>query len=120
MYVYRAEVVRVVDGDTIDLRVDLGFRVSREVRVRVYGVDTPEIYSVKKDSDEYNAGMAAKAYVEQWCQKNGNVVYLRSKKTGKYGRWLGMLWHTLEDVDKTELSLSASLLQDGLAQPYEK
>lgn len=93
LYQYKAKLVRVVDGDTIDFEVDLGFHVKKDVRVRLVGVNTPEIYSVKKDSEEYQEGMKAKQFVENWIKdnedKNGYVrlATLKSKK-GKYGRWL--------------------------------
>ena len=93
LYQYKAKLIRVVDGDTIDFEVDLGFRVKKDVRVRLVGVNTPEIYSVKKDSEEYQEGMKAKQFVENWIENNKNEDgYIRlatlKGKTGKYGRWL--------------------------------
>ena len=63
LYEYRAELKRVVDGDTYDFTVDLGFRVSKDIRIRMLGVDTAETYGVKKESDEYKRGMEHKQWV---------------------------------------------------------
>ena len=64
-YRYRAKLDRVVDGDTMDVVIDLGFYVELRERVRLAGIDTPEIYRVKKDSEEYKKGQEVKEYVER-------------------------------------------------------
>ena len=92
-YTYDARLVRIVDGDTLDLLVDLGFRVFVKVRVRLYGIDTPETYGVKKDSEEYAKGVAATESARTWlCSNNNRVVICshdgRALGQGKYGRWL--------------------------------
>lgn len=93
-YTYNGIVTNVVDGDTIDVDVDLGFHITNQIRVRLVGVDTPEIFGVKKDSEEYAEGMKAKEFVEQWLLKTANEIILRTEKdrTGKYGRWLGTIF----------------------------
>ena len=53
MYKYKATVGRVVDGDTVDVVIDLGFKITTNQRIRLEGINTPETYSVKKDSEEY-------------------------------------------------------------------
>lgn len=93
MYEYRAKLNRVVDADTIDLDVDLGFHISTLIRVRLLGVDAPEIFSVKRSSEEYQRGMAAKAFVVKWFEGAGAVSVV-TQKTGKYGRWLGTILRT--------------------------
>ncbi len=122
MYHYKAYLKRIVDGDTLDLNVDLGFTVHVNIRVRLYGVDAPETYGVKHDSEEYQAGMAAKQFVEEWFRLSQVdeqlTCYIRTKKTGKYGRWLAMVWKAEDDIDKTELSLNAELIASGNAQAY--
>lgn len=86
----------VVDGDTLDLTVDVGFRASRRVRVRLQGVDTAEIYGVRKDSDEYQLGLEHKQFVADWladadAAHDGHwpLIVSTHKTTGKYGRWRG-------------------------------
>jgi len=87
--VHTGEVVRVVDGDTLELRVDLGYRVTVSDTFRLVGVDTPERYGVKKGSPEYVAGIAASDYVKQWVADHGpRVLVYGGEERGKYGRWL--------------------------------
>ena len=84
----------VVDGDTLDVTVDLGFETRRNVRLRLYGVDTAEIYGVDKTSEEYERGMAHARFVEDWLDDARGVdsswplrVYTL-KDSGKYGRYV--------------------------------
>lgn len=90
VYNYYATLDRVVDGDTLDITVDLGFRICTKVRVRLAGIDTPETYGVKKESEEYQKGIAAKQFVESWfATKAPNRFLIESEKgQGKYGRWI--------------------------------
>lgn len=85
-YIYKAELKRVIDGDTVDLIVDAGFYISVHQRFRLKGIDTPEIFGVRKDTLEYKRGMKAKEYVENRFKENDNEGIIRSHHTGKYGR----------------------------------
>ena len=89
MYEYRCKVSRVIDGDTVDVDIDLGFGVwLHKERVRVLGIDTPE--SRTRDKEEKKYGLAAKAFVKDFF-RIGDVV-LTTKKydaKGKFGRILG-------------------------------
>jgi len=85
MYEYRAELLRVVDGDTIDVNVDLGFNITREIRLRLLGVDTHETYGVSHDSEEYQRGMEETKFVTEWLP---DEFIIRTEKKGKYGRYL--------------------------------
>lgn len=91
MWTYRAQLDRVVDGDTIDLRVDLGFKTYKRVRVRLLRVDTAEIYGVHEESDEYQRGIKHKHFVEDFLERSGEwpLKLITEEETGKYGRWLG-------------------------------
>ncbi len=62
-YEYKAKLIKVVDGDTLDVQIDLGFNIFQNIRVRLLGVNTPETYGVKKESIEYKKGMKAKQFV---------------------------------------------------------
>lgn len=85
--------IRVIDGDTIDVRVKLAFRHDPVIRVRLRGVNTPEIYGVKTGSNEYKAGLIATDFTCVWfTQQKDNQLYLQSYKTGKYGRWEGIIF----------------------------
>jgi micrococcal nuclease len=89
MYEYQCKIVRVVDGDTTDVDIDLGFGVwMKKQRIRFYGMDTPE--SRTRDKEEKVYGLAAKYFVESYLPKGSRQV-LRTRKdgVGKYGRILG-------------------------------
>jgi len=113
MYEYRAEMRRVVDGDTVDFLVDLGFTVHVHIRARIAGIDTPEVYGVKKGSEEYEKGAAASAFTRLWFVDNcpDDMCVIRTQKTGKYGRWIADIF----GPDGEGQSLSQSLVEAGHA-----
>ena len=89
MYEYRCKIDRVVDGDTVDVDIDLGFGIwLRKERVRLYGIDTPECRT--RDLEEKKYGLAAKSFVQDLLPV-GSMQTLRTKKDdkGKFGRILG-------------------------------
>jgi micrococcal nuclease len=114
IYIYKAELKRVIDGDTVDLVVDAGFYISVHQRFRLKGIDTPEIFGVRKETEEYKKGIKAKEYVEKRFKENNGECIIRSHRTGKYGRWIAEIWFL--DSDK---SLNQELLDEGLADEYE-
>jgi len=89
MFEYRCKIVRVIDGDTTDVDIDLGFGVwLKKQRIRFYGIDTPE--SRTRDLEEKKYGLAAKAFVEAHLPVDSIRTLTTVKdKTGKYGRILG-------------------------------
>jgi micrococcal nuclease len=96
IYIYKAELVRVVDGDTVDLIIDLGFDTSRKERFRLYGIDAPEVNTL--------AGKAAKAWLEDALMPLGAIyvqtIQLETKaKRDKYGRFLAVLFDKLPTLD---------------------
>jgi len=110
MYDYQCKIVRVVDGDTIDVDIDLGFDTWRcGERIRLYGVDTPECRT--RDADEKAAGFLAKEFVEDTLHV-GETYTLTTKEKGKFGRYLGVIMLS----DKT--SINAALVKEHLAVPY--
>lgn len=112
MYQYKAMVDRVVDGDTIDLIIDLGFKITTHQRIRLAKINTPETYNVKKDSEEYKKGMISKEFVEKRLADNNNKVIIETTKlTGKYGRYIGTIW-----LADNEVSLNKELVDEGLAE----
>ena len=88
MYEYNCKIVRVVDGDTVDVDIDLGFGVwLHKERIRLYGIDTPE--SRTSDKEEKVYGNYAKQVVENWLPKGSTQTLITKKdKAGKYGRIL--------------------------------
>ena len=114
-YRYCAELNRVVDGDTLDVVIDLGFYIRIKERIRLEGVDTPEIYGVPQDSEEYRRGLEAKEYVERRLAENGNQMIIETRKMGKWRRWLAKVY--LPDTGRT---LNEELIKKGLAKPVEE
>ena len=94
MYEYRCKVVHIVDGDTVDVDIDLGFGVwMKKQRIRMYGIDTPE--SRTRDLEEKKYGLAAKAYLTGMLDDEADIILKTHKdKEGKFGRILGELWRT--------------------------
>lgn len=83
MHIYRAKVARVVDGDTVDFDVDLGFNIVIRIRTRLLDVDTPE----RGHSDWAKATNILIELLNEQKDEEGYVI-IETKKTGKYGRWL--------------------------------
>ena len=107
MYKYNAKLDRVVDGDTVDALVDLGFDTWKKVRIRMQGMNAPE--SRTRDLEEKARGLAAKISLEELL-KDGRFI-LQSMGVGKYGRCLGILFVDDTNVNKT-------LIQEGHATEY--
>ena len=121
MYEYKCKVLRVVDGDTVDVDIDLGFGVwlHRE-RVRVMGIDTPE--SRTRDKVEKKFGLAAKSHVKDMLPI-GSIQILKSEvdksgedAKGKFGRILGDF--LLDQDDGSIKRLTEIMIEDGHAVPY--
>ncbi len=87
---YGATVIDVIDGDTVDLMIDLGFNIHHKIRVRLYGVNTPE--SRTKDLAEKALGLKAKAFTRDWLT-NHKWVFVNTipDKNDKYGRILAKI-----------------------------
>ena len=115
MYEYKAKLIKVVDGDTVDAMIDCGFSVFRKERIRLYGINTPEVRT--KDKEEKKRGFAAKARLQELIKegKNEFIVETRIDKKGKYGRLLGTLRNG--NIDK-ERSYNEILLDEGHAAEY--
>ena len=110
MYDYRCKIVRVIDGDSILVDIDLGFGTWRcGESIRLFGVDCPECRS--RDPKEKAAGLAAKEFVKGLLHDGGTYT-LTTKEKGKFGRYLGVIMLS----DKT--SVNAALVSEHLAVPY--
>lgn len=110
MYEYNCKIRRVVDGDTIDVDIDLGFDTWKcGERIRLFGVDCPECRS--RDKEEKAAGLAAKDFVKRLLH-DGGAYTLTTKEKGKFGRYLGVIMLS----DRT--SVNAALVSENLAVPY--
>jgi micrococcal nuclease len=112
LYHYRATVVRVVDGDTVDVMLELGFNVSLKERVRLYGINAPE--SRTRDKSEKVKGLAAKDFVVEWTEDHADeiVIVTRIDKRGKYGRVLGTI------MTESGENLNELMIKEGHAVEY--
>ena len=113
-YVYRVrQVHKVVDGDTIDVDIDLGFDVSLAKRVRLAGIDTPE--SRTKDSYETKLGLESKDWLMHRLEFAKNIIIKTElpDSTEKYGRILGWLY-----INDEPTSINEQMIQQGYAWSY--
>ena len=91
MYTYRCKLIKVVDGDTVDVDIDLGFGVwLQKQRIRLYGIDTPE--SRTSDDVEKVYGNAAKDFLIKWTNSGNLSIKSHKDAKGKFGRILGEIW----------------------------
>ena len=111
MYQYKAKLIKVVDGDTVDALIDCGFSTFKKERIRLYGINTPE--SRTRDKEEKKRGLAAKARLKELIKENGNefIVETSIDKKGKFGRLLGTLYAEVDDFE----SYNQTLVNEGHA-----
>ncbi len=114
-YEYKAKITNVVDGDTLDLLIDVGFNIFLKERVRLYGINTPETRT--RDKEEKKAGLEAKEYVAKLALR---VLYqgitIKTLKEGKYGRYLVMIYYY--DGEQVKRCLNQDLIDKGFAEEY--
>ena len=109
MFEYNATVIRVVDGDTIDAMVDLGFSTFKKIRIRMHGINAPE--SRTRDLEEKKRGLAAKARLTELLEDADNKFILVSHGVGKFGRCLG-------DIRINDASVNLQLINEGHGTEY--
>lgn len=113
LYIRRAKVERVVDGDTLDLLVDLGYEVWVKERVRLARIDAPEVRGVERES-----GLAAKEFVEKMLLLD-EIDFITVKTTrhkGKYGRYIAEIEF---EVEGETVNLSDMMMAEGHAEEYK-
>ena len=117
MYEYRATLLKIVDGDTVDVDIDLGFGVVlSNQRIRLYGIDTPE--SRTRDLEEKKCGKLAAKYIEDHIQVTSTfTLRTRLDGKGKYGRILGELICFIPEFDR-EMSINDAMITKKLAVKY--
>ena len=116
MYEYTCIIERVVDGDTIDVFIDLGFSLWIRERVRLHGIDTPETRT--KDLREKKFGLMAKARVEELLPVDSEQTILTFKNTGKFGRILADFVLPGRDYYQNRNSVATTLIEERLAVNY--
>ena len=117
MYDYKAKLLRVVDGDTVDAEIDLGFDISVKKRIRLVGINTPECRT--RDLEEKAKGLAAKDRVKAILAENPKFN-LESTELGKYGRVLGKIHINILDGTEslTQICLNDQLVKEKHAVAY--
>ena len=117
MYTYDIEVLRVVDGDTVDVMIDLGFHVWVKNRLRLWGIDAPETRT--RDLEEKKLGYETKMFLEEQliaAEGDGRDIRITSKGLDKYGRSLAVIW--VQRDDGTFFDLNQAMVDNGLATEY--
>ena len=117
-YIYRGKLERVVDGDTIDALIDVGFDIWIKKRIRYSGIDTWE--SRTRDLEEKAKGLEAKARNKELLleiSSKSGYFRLKSYGVGKYGRVLGEIF--IEDKDGKQYNINQTLISEGHAYIYE-
>ena len=110
MHEYRVNIVKVVDGDTVDVDIDLGFGIwMRNERVRLYGIDTPE--SRTRDLEEKKYGKAASAYLKEKLASGTPILKTFKDGVGKFGRILGELWIEEVSEESDQISVKTNINQ---------
>jgi len=130
MYQYNAIIRKVVDGDTIEIDIDLGLSAwVHSERIRLYGIDTPEVYGVKKGSPEWELGNQSSEFVKQNLKEYDPVIIETFKdKKEKYGRYLRLIYIQIDQNVLTGLTeirkigdyccLNDILIAKGFAKKY--
>ena len=118
MYEYNCKILRVVDGDTVDVDIDLGFGMwQHKERIRIYGLDTPE--SRTRDKVEKVFGKYAKQCVKDWLPAGSIQKLVTEKdKSGKYGRILGK-FRIFNKQEDREMFLADWLIENGIGVAYK-
>lgn len=116
LYFYEATLLKIVDGDTITMSIDLGFKTYRTMNCRLVGINAEEL----KDSNEDKKKIALEA--KKWLENNlklNSIYLIKSKSVDKYGRPLIEIWNYNEKVDlKEQKSINQEILSSGLVSPY--
>ena len=114
MYEYFCKIQRVVDGDTVDISVNLGFDIWHNARVRMMGIDTPE--SRTRNLEEKALGLASKARLKELLKGKKVKIVCSKEGKGKFGRILADV-HTI-DKEGNDVNVNNQLIEEGHARPY--
>lgn len=113
MYTYKAKLIRVIEGDTIDADIDLGFDISIRMRIKLFGISTPDPKS--KDFDIREQGLVVKSKLIELLPKEFVIETLHNKR-GKYGRTMGIVY--VKDENNKLININHTLIDLGLAEDY--
>jgi len=113
MIKYKAKLIRIIDGDTIDAEIEVGFDIYVRKRIRLWGIDAPETRS--RDKDEVQSGKQAASRLQAILAHSGGEFELVTHGDGKFGRCLGEIF--VKDINE---SVNQVLINEGLVKKYEK
>ena len=113
MYTYKAKLVRVINGDTLDIEIDLGFDLVTRQRLKLYGINTPD--SKSPDNDIKQKGLDVKNRLIEVLPKEFTVTTILNKR-GKYGRILGNIY--IVDEKNNKVCINELLVEEGHATRY--
>ncbi len=114
MYEYKCKLTRVIDGNTIDAEIDLGFNVVVRQRIRLFGIETPALQT--NDAEQKEKAIAARTRLIEILPKEFVCKTILNKR-GKFGRVLGHVYFKKEDG--TDVCLNDMLVSEGIANKYE-
>ena len=114
MFEYFCKITRVIDGDTVDVNIDLGFDIHHLARVRMMGIDTPE--SRTRNLEEKALGLASKARLKELLKGKKIKIETSKEGKGKFGRVLADV--IAIDKEGTEINCNQRLIEEGHARPY--
>ena len=109
MYEYKAKVIRVVDGDTFIATVELGFHITSKSTFRLANIDTPETWKPKSEEERHHGELAKQFVID--AIDNSDII-IKTKKTGKYGRWIADVKYVRKSDDET-CNLTEQLINHG-------
>ena len=111
MFEYKVKLIKVIDGDTVDLEVDLGFGMKFQERFRLYGIDAPETRT--RNKIEKAKGMETKAWLRQLLKNNPDSLIIKTHKDmkGKFGRYLCEIYYS-----KKKININQLMVRTGLAE----
>ena len=104
IYTYRAKIIGVYDGDTVTALVDLGFGITNKIKVRLKGINTPELRGAERAQ-----GIISRDFLREKILNKDIVIETFKDKKGKYGRYIGTLWINDENINEL-------LVEQGLAE----
>jgi micrococcal nuclease len=109
MYTYKAKITEVYDGDTVTALVDLGFRISFEIKIRLLGINTPELRGAERPQ-----GLIARDRLRELILNKEVVLKTEKDRQEKFGRWLGKIF-----LPNSTTSVNQQLIEEGLTTVYK-
>ena len=117
---YETYVSKFIDGDTLDMNINLGFDTYVIRRIRLINIDAPEINSTKTGSEERRKGEVALYTLQEWFYNQTPPFYLQAEHKGLYGRWLGEIWREVVEESLNDYLISKGYYNSGWSWAVQK